>query len=345
MRKYFICLLVIILAASTSVAYSLHHKNHDKDPTFAEFVAQIRQEAKQRGVSEKTLDKYLKGVTPLHRAIHKRNNQPQKVLTFKEYSGSFVSPQRVKDAKAALKANYPLLKKIAAKYQVQPRFVVALWGVESDFGRGMGHYPMVRSLATLAYGKHRSDFYRAELLAALKILDGKHVIPEMELSSFDGGMGQSQFEPTMYFVYAVDFNGDGFKNIWTNKPDALASIANYLLKHGWSDKIGWGQRVTVPKTFAKDEAGIKNQKTIKEWLAMGVKPSNKAKLPMGITPASVLLPDGKQGPAYIVYGNFYILMRWNHTTFEQLSVGMLTDKLLEYQRTTLDKPKHINKHR
>jgi membrane-bound lytic murein transglycosylase B len=184
-------------------------------------------------------------------------------------------------------------------------------------------------IAILAFQKHRSAFYRKQLIAALTILDAKKIIPQELKSTFDGGMGQPQFEPSVYLQYAVDFDGDGFKDIWTSMPDAFASIANYLMKNGWQPGQPWGFKIKLPSHFPAQLTGRANKHPIKVWQDLGVTLTNGEPLPNLHGNTAVLLPSGANGTAYIVCCNFYALMNWNNTTFESLVVGLLADSLVE----------------
>ncbi len=327
MKKLLTLFLLITATLSFPNAFA------DKKPLFKDFMREIRQEAIRLGVTAKTAHRYLDSLrlpqpTKKTAVVRLQQHQAQAVLTLDEYYRRLVPGYKKKIARHKLKEHRALFKKINQKFQVQPQYIIALWGLESNFGRDTGNFPLVRSLAILAYHHHRSSFYRRQLIDALFILDGKHVIPPMKKSAFDGGMGQPQFEPSAYLHYAVDFNGDGFKNIWTNTPDALASIANFLHRNGWNGQQSWGIRVTIPHGFNPKKAGRKIWKPVSHWQALGVRQHNGKALPNVKGDTALLLPNGKKGPYYLVYPNFKVLLRWNNTTFESLATGRLADEII-----------------
>jgi membrane-bound lytic murein transglycosylase B len=214
---------------------------------------------------------------------------------------------------------------------VPPRILLSLWGVESLFGTRPGTVPVPAALATLAWDGRRSAFFRRELLEALRILDQGHIAPEAMTGSWAGAMGQFQFMPSTFRRFAVDHDGDGRKDIWENQADAFASAANYLASAGWQPGVGWGQRVRLPKGFNTAAAGLNKRKTYAQWRKLGVKdvrgPAQR--------PASLLLPEGPGGPAFLVTDNFRVLLDWNRSHNFALAVGLLADTLLEPPRGSM----------
>lgn len=294
---------------------------------FEKFVDDLRKEARQKGISEKTIKKYLTGlIAPRVQAIHNVHHQAQAGMSFKHYMKVFIPHSSVIKGRTYMKKYHTLLLRVQQRYHVQPRFVVALWGFESDFGKITGHTPIVPSLVTLAYQHHRSNFYRAQVLAALKMLDHQ-VIPQQSIGMWDGGMGQPSFEPIAYLHYGVDFDNDGFANIWTSMPDVFASIANFLHKNGWNGKQTWGIEVKIPANLPTKMVGRHKSFTIAQWQASGVRTVHGGKLSPINSKASLLLPSGPKGRAFLVFDNFKVLLRWNNTTFEGISVGLLSDHI------------------
>ena len=218
-----------------------------------------------------------------------------------------------------------MLDRVAADYGVQPRFIVALWGIESNYGSFTGEFPVIGALATLAYEGRRAAFFRKELLQALRIVDQGDVAPAQMMGSWAGAMGQSQFMPSSYLARAVDYDGDGRRDIWTTPPDVFASIANYLAKAGWNDRHTWGRQVQIADHVKADAAGLEVVRPLPEWQALGVRTSNGDALPMVALDASLLRMDDDDGPAYLVYNNFRVLMAWNRSTYFALTVGELAD--------------------
>ena len=216
---------------------------------------------------------------------------------------------------------------ISKRYGVQPRFIVALWGIESSFGEGSGKFPVVAALATLAYDGRRSAFFRRELMNALKIIDQDHFDPKDMLGSWAGAMGQSQFMPSSFLLYAVNYSGDGRRDIWHSRPDVFASIANYLSQSGWHGDESWGRAVRLPAKFDPALIGLNVRKSMREWQRLGVQRSDGGVLPARDTVASVLRPGGEDGPALLVFDNFRVLMKWNSSSYFASAVGFLADSM------------------
>src|SRR5713101_8484000 len=250
--------LVVMLALSGRPAAA-------NQADFASFLVGVRQDALAAGIKPATLDRALNGLQPIPRVLELDRKQPERVLTFTEYMGRVVTPARIETARHRLAENRSLLNEIGAKYGVQPRFIVALWGIESDFGRLTGGFHIVGALATLAYDGRRSAFFRKELINALKILDHGDIAPEAMVGSWAGAMGQSQFMPSSYLSYAVNWRGDGRRDIWNRKEDVFASIANYLARVGWRGDQNWGREVRLPPGFDRSLAGVDAVKPLAEW--------------------------------------------------------------------------------
>lgn len=293
---------------------------------FAQWLDGVRQEALASGISVPTVALALDELAPIPRVIELDRRQPETVLTYEQYLRHVVDPRR-KAAREQLAANRVLLADVAKRYGVQPRFIVALWGIESSFGRGSGKFPVVGALATLAYDGRRSDFFRGELLNALKIIDQDHIDPQDMLGSWAGAMGQSQFMPSSFLLYAVSYNGDGPRDIWHNRPDVFASIANYLSQSGWHGDESWGHAVRLPKGFDPALLSLDVQKSEREWRRLGVKRSDGRALPASDAMASVLRPGGDSGPALLIYDNFRVLMKWNNSSYFASAVGFLADSM------------------
>jgi len=292
---------------------------------FPTFLAGVRRDALAAGIKAATLDRAFSGLQPIPRVLELDRKQPETVLTFAQYIERVVPQQRIETARARLAENRALLEEIGAKYGVQPRFIVALWGIESDFGQHMGTFSVVAALATLAYDGRRSAFFRTELLNALKILDHGDIAPESMIGSWAGAMGQSQFMPSSYLTYAVNWRGDGRRDIWNRREDVFASIANYLSRVGWRRDQGWGREVKLPPGFDRSLANIDVTKTLADWQRLGVRRADGRDLPAGEGAASVILPGGEEGPALLVYDNFRAVLKWNKSLFFASAVGYLAD--------------------
>ena len=295
---------------------------------FATWLQGVRTEAVGLGLGEETLDKALAGLEPIPRVIELDRRQPEFTLTFEQYLRRVINDRRVKIGKQRLAEHRQLLEQIAEQYKVQPRFIVALWGIETDFGRITGGFPVIASLATLAYDGRRSKFFRKELMLALQIVDQGHIASDKMIGSWAGAMGQNQFMPSSFQAYAVDYDGDGHKDIWGTLPDVFASIANYLSKSGWRDDQTWGRPATVPDGFDVKLIGRKLTKKLAQWQSLGVRKGNGADLPRRNLSASIISPQKNSfRPAFIAYHNYQVILRWNRSDYFAIAVGTLSDRL------------------
>ena len=294
---------------------------------FATWLSGLRAEAEAKGIRTATLDAALTGLTPIPRVIELDRRQPEFTLTFEQYMARVVPPDRVVKARKKYHENKELLDKIGAKFGVQPRFIVAFWGIETDFGRVDGGFHVVQALATLAYDGRRSDYFRKELLNALTIIDQGHIDADGMMGSWAGAMGQFQFMPSSFLNFAYDYDGDGRRDIWRNQGDAFASAANYLAKSGWRDDETWGRRIKLPKGFDASLADLKTVKKISEWQAMGVRRADGTDLPKRDLKASIVMADEKAGPAFMVYDNYRVTLKWNRSLFFAVAVGTLAERI------------------
>ena len=293
---------------------------------FAAFIAGVKTEGAQQGLSPSTLA-ILDGIAPIDKVVELDHRQPEFTATFKGYLKAIMKPKRIAAGRKQMKQNRDLLQAVGNKYHVQPRFIVSLWGIESGFGQSMGTYSVPASLATLAWEGRRAAFFKGELMNALTIIDKGDVPAAQMIGSWAGAMGQCQFMPSTYLKYAQDWDGNGKRDIWHSRGDVLASTANYLSQIGWRDDRGWGRPVKLPAHFDSHLLGLDTQKTMKEWAKLGVVSADGKKLPARDWNSSVILADGKSGPAFLVTDNFRAIMTWNHSTLFALSVGHLADAI------------------
>jgi membrane-bound lytic murein transglycosylase B len=294
-------------------------------PPFDSWLAGLRQEARAAGIGDATLDAALSGLQPIPKVIELDRRQPEGRFTFQQYNQRVLSQSRIERGRQLYREHRELLDRVSAEYGVQARFIVALWGVESSYGSYDGDFPVIAALATLAYEGRRASFFRGELLKALQILERGDIAAGEMTGSWAGAMGQSQFMPSSYHAYAVDYDGDGHRDIWTSLPDVFASIANYLAKAGWNDRYTWGRQVNHPTGLNGELVGLEMAKPLPEWQALGVRRADGADLPPVALDASLLRTDEGQGPSYLVYHNFRVLMAWNRSTYFALTVGELSD--------------------
>ena len=296
------------------------------------FLSTVGREAAAQGVRSSTVDLALRYAQYLPHVIELDQHQPEQLLTFTQYLQKTVSPQRVENARRALYDNWGLLDAVHRRYAVDPRFVVALWGMESDFGKITGNYLVIASLATLGFDGRRGSYFRGELISALRIIDAGNVGPGNMNGSWAGAMGQCQFMPSTFLRYAVDYDGDGRRDIWSNRGDVLASIANFLAHLGWRDGESWGRRVVLPPGFDTRWTGLESRRPTAEWTRMGVRSVDARPLAVREVQASLVMPDGAGGPALLVYDNFRTIMRWNKSTYFAGAVGYLADAMTGGER-------------
>lgn len=296
---------------------------------FTRWLEDLKAEARAQGISEKTLQTVLGDVQPIRRVLELDRFQPEFTQTFWTYLNRAVDPRRLERGRQMLRAHADLLAAVGRQYGVQPRFLVAFWGLETNFGATFGGFPVIDALATLAFDERRAAFFRSELLDALAIVDAGHIDPERMVGSWAGAMGHLQFMPSTFRQHAVDRDGDGRADIWDSLPDVFASAANYLAAEGWKGDETWGREVSLPVGFDLDLAGLAVRKPLAEWADLGVRKAGGGPLPVvaGME-GSILLPAGIEGPAFIVYDNFRTTLAWNRSILYALAIGHLADRLI-----------------
>ena len=298
----------------------------DDEQNFADWLAELRAEARELGISEATL-RELDNLQPLERVMELDNSQPEFVQTFTRYLDLRVTPNQVARGQSLLQQHSVLLEKVRQRYGVQPHYLVAFWAVESNYGRSTGGFSVLDALATLAYDPRRADFFRGQLLTALQIIDDGHIQAERMSGSWAGAMGQLQFMPNIFYQYGVDGDQDGRIDIWNSLPDIFHSAANFLSQSGWRGDERWGREVLLPVDFDFSLTGTSTRKPLQEWRDLGITQVNGTPVPVvaGME-ASVILPAGAQGPAFLGYANFRATMTYNPSTFYALTVGHLADR-------------------
>ncbi|MFZ6764215.1 lytic murein transglycosylase [Pseudoroseomonas sp. WGS1072] len=293
--------------------------------SFEAFMAEVASDARRAGISQSVLQRALTGIRPNEKVLELDRRQPEFTLTWEQYRDSRLSAQRIERGRQAFQANQALLDAIWQRYQVSPRVVVAVWGLETNYGGFTGTFNVIEALATLAWDGRRHDFFRGELMAALRILQAGDVTPERMRGSYAGAMGHPQFMPSSFERLAVDFDGDGRRDIWDNRADALASIANYLGRNGWRGDERWGREVLLPSGFDRGQAGRGTRRPLRDWVQAGVRASDGTPLPPLDMATSILLPGGAGGQAFAVYQNFNVIRRYNPSDYYALAVGLLSD--------------------
>ncbi|KIU45688.1 MULTISPECIES: lytic murein transglycosylase [Pseudomonas] len=296
--------------------------------TFAQWQAGFRQQALQAGITPATFDRAFIGITPDMDVIKADRSQPEFTRPVWEYLEGALSPLRVRNGKKLLDQHAVLLSQLEQRYGVDRSVLVSVWGMESNFGQFQGSKSVIRSLATLAYEGRRPAFAQAQLIAALQILQNGDIQPEAMLGSWAGAMGQTQFIPTTYNTHAVDFDGDGRRDIWKSSADALASTAHYLQSSGWKRGEPWGFEVQVPGSFDYWLADGSLRKSVAEWQQLGVTLPAGARAPAGTEQlsAALLLPAGARGPAFLVLDNFRAILKYNNSSSYALAVSLLAER-------------------
>nr|WP_317983518.1 lytic murein transglycosylase [Salinimonas profundi] len=307
---------------------SAYGKNADADEAaFSYYIKALKKEAVSKGYERAWLDDMFNDITFRPTVVKADKNQPEKKITLDTYLATRVPDWKVAQAVTLLNENQTLLSKISREYGVQPRFIIALWGNESNFGKIQGNHDVLSALSSLAFEGRRETLFKKQFFAALKILSEGHITRSEFSGSWAGAMGQSQFMPTSFLTYAVDYDKDGKKDIWQSKADVFASIANYLKQEGWSDNVTWGRQVTLHQGYRGQDAGLDTFRPLSWWQAKGVRKYDGSALPDAPVKASLIKPDGLEGRIYLVYTNFHTLMKWNRSQYFGVSVGYLSDRI------------------
>ncbi len=323
----------LLLATDTAINDTQDRSN---PRAFEIFLTDIRAQARKQGISTATLDAAFNGLTPNPKVLEYDRNQAEFTLNFWHYLNSRVSNKRLQKGKISLKKNQDLLMRVYQKYGVRPEILVSIWGLETNYGEQVGKMNLVRSLATLGFDLRRRDFFSRELLALLKLIDeGK--LPLNAKGSWAGAMGNTQFMPSNVAAYGIDADADGNIDLWNSLEDIMSSSANFLNAIGWHRGEKWGHEVKITADFDFSLANINLKKSLNEWHTLGVRLTNNADLPNSNKQAALILPMGFKGPAFLVYHNFYAILRWNNSILYALSVGHLADKIINNQ-TLSSKP-------
>ena len=296
--------------------------------SFDECVARLQERATEEGISEDTATQVLSQVEQVDRVLELDRKQPEFTASFHDYLGKRVTGQRVERGRELRDKHSELLREITRETGVPGHYLIAFWGLETNFGSYTGKMPVPSSLTTLACDQRRSDYFTKELMDALRIIDRGDISAERMEGSWAGAMGQMQFMPSVYLKHAVDADGSGRVDLWGSIPDALTSAGHFLEAMGWNRNERWGREVLLPKGFDYSLArGLSEERPLSEWQAMGVRNAFGGKLPVADMQASLLVPAGHQGPAFLVYDNFRVIMGWNRSEFYALAVGQLANRI------------------
>lgn len=303
-----------------------------RDPAeFPAYVEQLKAQALQQGISQQTIDSAFATVHFVDHAISGDKNQLENKVTLDDYLRRVLTESKISQGQELYQQNSTALQKASGRYGVQPQYIMALWGMESGYGKIQGKDDVVSALATLAFEGRREAFFTKELMASLTIIDKGKATSEMLKGSWAGAMGQSQFMPSSYLRYGADGDGDGKIDIWNNIDDVYASTANYLSSEGWKNNQSWGQEITLPADFDSTQLGTKTNQmhSVSDWQKKGVVASDGKELPVSVTRAWIIKPDSDQGRAFMVYDNFRTIMHWNRSYYFAISVGMLADDIAQ----------------
>ena len=327
-------LVSLFTAITVFTIINLSSLQADEQGSFEDWLIYIENLALKEGISKDTINNSIKNITQNERVLELDRSQPEFTLTLEKYLSNTTSASRVKKGKKLYKENKNILEKVSNEFGVQPRFLLALWGIETSFGKFTGSFNVIRSLSTLSHDLRRRDFFTEELINALKIINEGHIDAENMMGSWAGAMGQNQFMPSSFLSYAIDYNNDERKDIWTTLEDVFASSANYLSSSGWDNDLTWGREVITTKPINKDlittsAKKIEISKKLSEWSELGVLKANGEKLPNKNLDAYLVFPEGEDGKKFLVYENFKVIMKWNRSLFFGISVGTLSD-MIEY---------------
>jgi lytic murein transglycosylase len=314
-------------AQSSAAAPAAAQANCRNTGSFEVWLDGFRKEAVAAGISRATVATALDGLTLDPGVIARDRKQSIFSLSFLSFSDKLISPGRIQNGQVRLKQLRELFTKVEKDYGVPGHVIAGLWALESDYGASMGKLPVLRALATLAYDCRRSDKFRAELMDTLRIIDRGDLVPEEMIGSWAGELGQTQFLASIYMQHAVDYDGDGRRNLISSVPDVIASTANYLVHLGWKRDQPWLQEVRVPGNLAWDQADLAIQHPRSKWAAWGVTTADGRPLAADALPASLMLPMGRFGPAFLVYPNFQVYLQWNNSLNYCLTVAYLGTRI------------------
>ena len=347
-------LLAATIAASPIAAADVQSPSApdvvSEQANFQNFIREFRTTAIAAGINPELYEHATSGISFNPRIQELNEKQPEFVRPVWEYLEGILTPQRVEHGRDLMEQHAGLLRRLQAQYGVPPQILVAIWGIETNYGRQLGSFNMIEALANLAFAGPRAEYGRHELLAALQLAQQQHIDPTMMSSSWAGAFGQTQFIPSTFLKYAVRENGNGPIDLWNSPADALASTANYLQQSGWHAGEPWGQEVQLPDSFPYANADIAIKRPVSEWRQLGVRAIPGQNLPSGDQSAAIILPAGHRGPAFMVFSNFNALLTYNSAISYALAVGLLADRLKGLPRVqaswpvdepTLDLPRAI----
>ena len=297
------------------------------DVEFETCLAALGERARSEGVDSAIVTSVLKDTRRLERVIKLDRSQPEFTSTFADYYNRRVTTQRVEQGRALYDKHRDLLKRLQLEYGVPAHYLLAFWGLETNYGSYFGKIPTTDALATLSCDPRRASFFSDEFISALKIIATGDVELKRMRGSWAGAIGHVQFLPSVFLKYAVDGDGDSRRDLWGSIPDALASAANFLRGIGWKRELRWGREISLPQNFDYSLSGRDQKRSLTEWVGLGVTDAYGSALPLLAINAAVLVPAGHRGPVFLVYDNFEVIMRWNRSEYYAIAVGRLADRI------------------
>ena len=312
--------LLVLFLLATSFSSIAQEQN------FNNCIVGLQTDARQQNIPDWVVDEVLPSLKYQERVIELDRAQPEFTQTFANYFNKRVTSGRIDKARTLYRQHGEFLNTLTEKYGVPGQYLIAFWGLETNFGSYLGKMPTLDVLATLACDQRRSEYFGRELITALKLLEREQLLPSEMKGSWAGAMGHTQFMPSAYMRFAIDGDNDGKIDLWKSPEDALASAANFLKHLGWQTNERWGREVKLPKDFPYASSGLKQKQTLDVWTKLGVTRSNGLPLPNADMQSAVLVPLGHTGPAFLVYDNFSVIMRWNYSESYAIAVGHLADR-------------------
>ena len=316
-----------IFSALLTASSVLYMTAGNANQYFQECISNLEEKAQAQQISSEVIEEALGPVTLIERTIKLDRKQPEFNQTFASYLNKRVTDFRINKGRELLKKHESLLNDLSKKYGVPPHYLVAFWGLETNYGSYLGKFSVLDTLVTLACDHRRSNYFTKEALAAMQLMETFDIPREKMLGSWAGAMGHTQFMPSAYLNYGVDGEGDNTVNLWDSVPDAMTSAANFLQGLGWERNWKWGREVVLPENFNYLNSGIKNTQTLSQWRKQGITNIYGGKLPDSDAEASLIIPAGHRGPAFLIYNNFHVIMKWNRSISYALAVGILADRL------------------
>ena len=338
MTRRILVLYLIVFATAFMTSFMTTSAAAESPATFDACVSDLKSQAIAESLSTQAIDSVFASIEELPRVVAADRSQAEFIQSFGAYYERRVTPTRVERGRALLSEHRELLNRVQEQTGLPPQYIVSFWGLETNFGSYFGKLEIPSALATLACEGRRADFFTQQLFALVQLVGEGHMTVDQLRGSWAGAMGHMQFMPTTYLDYAVDADGDGRKDVYGSLSDALTSGGNYLRSSGWESGFRWGREITLPEDFPYQESGFHNWQPIKNWASLGVKDVFGNPLPDLETSSAILLPSGHTGPAFIVYPNFRVIMKWNRSTHYALSVGRLADRIAGAGRLTTPVP-------